>query len=83
MVDFESLSKKDQDLYFEVFNEYMLCNDELVRMFFDLDSTKMLKEKLEVLRARNSGKPIGSIKNFYDVLENFPGNDDKKIVIWK
>jgi hypothetical protein len=40
--------------------------------FFDRDSDKMLDEKIEVLKALKSGKSIGEIPNFYDILELMP-----------
>lgn len=40
--------------------------------YFDLDSDKMLDEKIEVLEALKNGKTIGEIPKFYDVLELMP-----------
>lgn len=59
---------KIMDLLFEVD-----CYE--VSQFFDVDSDKMLDEKIEVLTALRQGKPIAKIPKFYDVLELMPKND--------
>ena len=43
-----------------------------VDKFFDVDSDKMLDDKIEVLTALKEGKPITEIPKFYDVLELYP-----------
>ena len=43
-----------------------------VSQFFDVDSDKMLDEKIEVLTALKQGKTIAEIPKFYDVLELMP-----------
>lgn len=40
--------------------------------FFDVDSDKMLDEKIEVLTDLKNGKSVSDIPNFYNVLENYP-----------
>lgn len=40
--------------------------------FFNIDSDKMLDEKIEVLTDLKNGKTISEIPNFYDVLEDYP-----------
>lgn len=40
--------------------------------FFDVDSDKMLDEKIEVLTDLVNGKSISDIPNFYKILENYP-----------
>lgn len=42
--------------------------------YFDLDSEKLLDEKIEVLEALKAGKTIAEIPHFYDVLELLPKN---------
>lgn len=46
-----------------------------VDQFFDVDSDKMLDDKIEVLTALKDGKPIAEIPKFYDVLELYPKNE--------
>ena len=46
-----------------------------VDRFFDVDSDKMLDEKIEVLTALKEGKSISEIPKFYDVLELYPKNE--------
>ena len=46
-----------------------------VDQFFDVDSDKMLDDKIEVLTALKEGKPIEEIPKFYDVLELYPRNE--------
>ncbi|WP_334196001.1 hypothetical protein [Muricomes intestini] len=43
--------------------------------FFDLDSDKMLDEKIQVLEALKAGKTISEIPKFYDVLELMPKDE--------
>ena len=40
--------------------------------FFDVDSDKMLDEKIKVLTDLKNGKQIADIPNFYDILELYP-----------
>ncbi|MBR2785504.1 MAG: hypothetical protein IKD74_05935 [Clostridia bacterium] len=44
----------------------------LVIKFFDLDSDKLLDEKIDVLTKLKNGKTTAEIKNFYDILEKYP-----------
>lgn len=44
----------------------------MLAQFFDLDSDRLLDEKIEVLTAWKKGKQISDIPNFYDILELYP-----------
>lgn len=44
----------------------------MLTQFFDLDSDRLLDEKIEVLTALKEGKQISDIPNFYDILELYP-----------
>lgn len=68
MTDTELIEKgvKVRKLFFEVDFPPMLIQ------FFDLDSDKLLDEKIEVLTALKEGKQISDIPNFYDILELYP-----------
>lgn len=44
--------------------------------FFDIESEKLLDDKIEVLQALKDGKTIGEIPKFYDVLELMPKSGD-------
>ena len=46
----------------------------MFEQFFDLDSEKLLDEKIEVLEALKNGAQIADIPNFYDILELMPKN---------
>lgn len=46
-------------------------SDVLVDRFFDLDSEKLLDEKIEVLTALKNGKAPDQIQKYYSILENF------------
>lgn len=59
---------KIMDLLFEVDNYE-------VGKFFDMDSNKMLDDKIEVLTALAKGKTISEIPKFYAVLELMPKTD--------
>ena len=47
-------------------------DDELANKFLDVDSNKLLDEKLEVLRSLKEGKPPSEIEKYYEVLELYP-----------
>ena len=51
----------------------------LVIKFFDLDSDKLLDEKIDVLTKLKNGKTIAEIKNFYDILEKYPEDNN---IMW-
>lgn len=46
--------------------------DEPMLEFFDVNSDKMLDEKIKVLTDLKNGKTIADIPNFYDILELYP-----------
>ena len=50
--------------------------DYEVSKFFDMESDKMLDEKIEVLTALKEGKPIKDIPKYYDILELMPKNGE-------
>lgn len=74
-MDKKSLLKLKQinDLWLEVSQD-----NNLVKRFFDLDSEKMLDEKIRVLEELKSGKMPGDVKGFYNVLEKYPKDKDVK-----
>ena len=45
--------------------------------FFDLDSDKLLDEKIKVLTAIWEGKNITDIPDFYDILELYPKKQEQ------
>ena len=51
----------------------------LVIKNFDLDSDKLLDEKIDVLTKLKNGKTIEDIKNFYDILEKYPEDNN---IMW-
>lgn len=63
MKEYEIYEKKEKirDLFYDVYQPEF--------KYFDLDSDKLLDEKIEVLEALKKGKTIYEIPNFYDVLE--------------
>lgn len=71
MTERELIEKKAKimDLLFEV-------NSYEVSQFFDVDSDKMLDDKIEVLEALKNGKSIAEIPKFYDILELMPKNNE-------
>ena len=74
MTEKELIQKKFKilDLLFEVD-----CYE--VSQFFDVDSDKMLDDKIEVLTALKNGKTIAEIPKFYKVLELMPKGEGE---IW-
>lgn len=50
--------------------------DELVRKFFDVESGKLLDEKIEVLEQLAAGVPPTEIPNYYKILELYPAEGE-------
>ena len=73
MTDKQLVEKKMKiiDLLFAVAGESF----ELDK-YFDVESDKMLDEKIEVLTALKEGKPIKDIPKYYDILELMPKNGE-------
>ena len=73
MAYYDDLSEKEkkkieiQILYLQVY--FM---DKLIRDFFDLESDKLLDEKIQVLTDIMNGKKPSEIPNYYDILELYP-----------
>ena len=61
------------ELYAEV-----STTDQLVARFFDLDSEKMLDQKISVLTQLKNGVPPKDIPEYYSILELYPADD----VMW-
>lgn len=72
MTDRELIEKKIKvlDLLAEV-------GDSEFARFFDMDSEKMLDDKIEVLTALKDGKTIAEIPKYYKVLELMPKGEGK------
>ena len=62
MTETDKKKLKVMDLLFEI-------DDPIFKQFFDVESDKMLDEKIEVLTALKSGKTVSEIPNYYGVLE--------------
>ena len=58
------------------------CGDLLVLKFLDLESDKMLDEKIDVLTKLSDGIPPAEIANYYDILELYPKDENSKHIIW-
>ena len=56
----------------KIFELLASVDDMLVHKFFDIESDKMLDEKIAVLSALADGKTPGEIPNFYNILELYP-----------
>ncbi len=56
----------------KIFELLASVDDMLVDRFFDVESDKMLDEKIEVLTALADGKTPSEIPNFYNILELYP-----------
>lgn len=65
MTEAEKKKLKVMDLLFAV-------DDLLVKQFFDIESDKLLDEKIEVLSALKKGVAPADIPKYYDVLELYP-----------
>ena len=61
-----------QEKLIKIFNLLAETDNRLVTQFFDIESEKMLDEKIEVLTALANGKKPSEIPNFYEVLELYP-----------
>ena len=68
----DSMAMKPDTRLIQILDLLAEVNDDLVHKFFDLDSYKMLDEKIDVLtKLKNGMKPI-DIPNYYDILELYP-----------
>ena len=61
-----------QEKMTKIFELLAKVDDALFEQFFDIDSDKMLDEKIEVLTALADGKKPSEIENYYKVLELYP-----------
>ena len=67
------MSKEEKII--KIFNLFIGVTDLLFIEFFDLNSDKMLDEKIEVLKQLNKGVSPMDIKNYYKVLELYPKDE--------
>lgn len=65
-----------QEKIIKIFELLPKINDSMVDEFFDIESEKLLDEKIEVLTALANGKKPAEIPNYYDVLELYPKDDE-------
>lgn len=65
-----------QEKMIKIFELLAKVNDRLVEQFFDIESEKLLDEKIEVLTALVNGKKPNEIPNYYEVLELYPKDDE-------
>ena len=65
-----------QEKMTKIFELLAKVDDKLVEQFFDVDSDKLLDEKIEVLTALANGKTPNEIPKYYDVLELYPEDED-------
>ena len=56
----------------KIFELLAKVDDLLINKFFDIESDKMLDEKIEVLTALANGKKPSEIPKYYDILELYP-----------
>lgn len=69
------ISEKDEKLW-KIKRLVIECGNSLVLKFFDTESYEMLDRKIEILTALKEGKTISDIPDFYDILENYPKDED-------
>lgn len=69
------ISEKEEKLW-KIKRLVIECGNSLVLKFFDTESYKMLDRKIEILTALKEGKTISDIPDFYDILENYPKDED-------
>ena len=63
---------KNMEKKIEIMNLLIEVDDELANKFLDVDSDKLLDEKIEVLKALKDGKKPDEIEKYYKVLELYP-----------
>lgn len=63
----EYVEKKEK-----IFSLLMDVDDELVRRFFDQESSEKLDEKIKVLTDLKEGKKPDEIPEYYGILELYP-----------
>ena len=65
-----------QEKIVKIYELLAKVDDRLVAQFFDIESDKLLDEKIEVLTDRTNGKTPNEITNYYDILEIYPKDDE-------
>ena len=65
-----------QDKMIKIFELLAKVNDRIFEQYFDVESEKLLDEKIEVLTALANGKKPDEIPNYYEVLELYPKDDE-------
>lgn len=65
----EYVEKKEK-----IFSLLMDVDDELVRKFFDQESSEKLDEKIKVLTELKEGKKPEDISEYYSILELYPND---------
>lgn len=69
VTDREYIDKKEK-----IFSLLMDVDDELVRKFFDQESSEKLDEKIKVLTELKAGKKPEDIPEYYSILELYPND---------
>ena len=86
MVDVWGMSQVEREIAIKkarIFDLWMDVMDfpPMLRQFFDLDSDKLLDEKIEALTTLKEGKPIHEIPKFYDILELYPKDQEQSGIV--
>lgn len=68
----EYVEKKEK-----IFSLLMDVDDELVRRFFDQESSEKLDEKIKVLTDLKEGKKPDEIPEYYSILELYPTEEQE------
>lgn len=68
----EYVEKKEK-----IFSLLMDVDDELVRKFFDPESSALLDEKIKVLTALKEGTNPEEIPEYYSILELYPKEEQQ------
>lgn len=69
VTDREYVEKKEK-----IFSLLMDVDDELMRKFFDQESSEKLDEKIKVLTELKEGKKPEDIPEYYSILELYPND---------
>lgn len=68
---------EEDKLISEMYELYASCTDSGVEKFFDIDSTKKLRKKVQVLKALNEGGEVDE-DDYFDILEKMPKDENGK-----
>ena len=70
------MTNKDYEKTEQIYELLLSVDDYLIHKFFDLESDKLLDDKIEVLTDLKNGKAPADIPKYHDILELYPKDEN-------